>query len=100
MDRTGGGAVLPPVGKGKIMKFDITFERVVVQTDRFTRTIEAASIEEAQEIADRATSAFDSECPDDAAPFGGDDCQSWEVHDIEAAADDAEVDELPDGDVD
>lgn len=75
-------------------KFEITFERVVVQTDRFTRVIEAETEEEACAMAEAACSAYDSDCPDDAASYGGDECQSWGVHDITTASDDAEVDEL------
>lgn len=76
-------------------KFEITFERVVTQTDRFTRIVEAEDMDAACALASDACSAFNSDCPDDAAPFGGDECQSWEVHDATAAPDDAEVDELP-----
>ena len=76
-------------------KFEITFERVVVQTDRFKRVIEADSQEEAMERAEAACGPYDSDCPDDAEPFGGDQCESWEVHDLVPAPDDAEVDEIP-----
>lgn len=76
-------------------KFEITFERVATQTDRFTRIIEAENMEAAVERAHDACNIYDHDCPDDAKPFGGDECQSWDVHDATAAADDAEVDDLP-----
>lgn len=76
-------------------KFTITFEREVVQVDQFTRVVEADNEEEAVAKAQAACSVYDHDCPDDAAPTGGDDCQSWTVHSSEPADDDAEIDELP-----
>jgi hypothetical protein len=77
-------------------KFEITFERVVTQIDRFTRVIEAETMEEANERAEAACSAFDRSCPDDAEPYGGDTVDSWDVHDVEEADPAEAVDDLPD----
>lgn len=74
-------------------KFEITFEREVVQRDRCTRIIEADTLEAAQEIGDGMASEFDHDCPDDAGNQGSVECQSWEARMVRTAPEDAVVDD-------
>lgn len=66
-------------------RFQIDFEREVVQVDRVTRVIEAANEQHAREIAATMACEFDMSCPDDVtvAEDGSGECQSWMVHAIE-----------------
>lgn len=81
-------------------KFEITFEREVVQIDRFTRVIEAATIEEAWDRARLAEGAYDHDCPDDAKNVGVDECRSWNTESVMPTSEACDVDELPSEDDD
>ncbi|SFJ48753.1 hypothetical protein SAMN03159338_1533 [Sphingomonas sp. NFR04] len=66
-------------------RFQIDFEREVIQVDRVTRVIEASSPQHAREIAALMACEFDSSCPDDVtmSEEGSGECQEWMVHAIE-----------------
>jgi hypothetical protein len=74
-------------------KFEIEFEREVVQMDRCTRIIEADDLDAAYAKAATMASEFNNTCPDDAVADKHDDCQDWTAAIVKSAADDAEVDD-------
>lgn len=69
-------------------KFTITLEREVIQNERVTRVVEAASRGEARRQAAGLAALFDDDCPDDARPAGDDECGPWEIVVVEDGGED------------
>ena len=64
------------------MLFAIHLEREVVATERFTRWVEADTLEDALKIGERLASDANHDCPDDNYETDAD-CGDWSVHDHE-----------------
>jgi len=64
-------------------KFKLMFRREWVEYDTFEREIEAATIEEANEIADEMAADPNSDCPDDVVTTKDGHANEWECYDIE-----------------
>jgi len=74
-------------------KFEIEFEREVIQTDRCKRIVEADDLESAYAKGVEMAAEFNSSCPDDAETDKHDCCQDWSPAIVKSAPAEAEIDD-------
>lgn len=67
-------------------KYKVRFIRDVIEHDHFERDIVAASVVEAEQIAESMAEEADRSCPDDATSAGDSFCEGWLVDDIVEAS--------------
>lgn len=74
-------------------RIEVQFVREVVSKETVTRVIEGDTHEACVRRARELAAEFDSSCPDDYVADGCDDCQGWQVGNIDRdVGDDAETD--------